>query len=51
MAKNYGLTNNIVLTNTRTDRFCSNDQVRKWKEITPPKEVKENENRIKTEAF
>ena len=24
--------------------FCSNDQVRKWKEITPPKEVKENEN-------
>lgn len=24
--------------------FCSNDQVRKWKEITPSKEVKENEN-------
>ena len=23
--------------------FCSNDQVRKWKEITPPKEVKEND--------
>ena len=23
--------------------FCSNDQVRKWKEIEPPKEIKENE--------
>ena len=23
--------------------FCSNDQVRKWKEITPPKEIKEND--------
>ena len=24
--------------------FCSNDQVRKWKEITLPKEIEENEN-------
>ena len=34
-----------------SEEEIQDDSVIAWKEITLPKEVKENENRIKTEAF
>lgn len=43
--------NKFTIWNNDYDAYTKLYDVIAWKEITPPKEVKENENRIKTEAF